>query len=323
MTLPSLPEIAALLACPRRRAPLERVGDHYRCTRSECAYCRERRFAIVRSWPILVNFDHSILAEDEVQARMAGSAIARPRPIGWRMRVAKAFSPSERISERNMARLHKLLSGSNPDPLLLVIGGGTMGSGTEPLYCDPSLRIVGTDIYGTSLTQFVSDGHQIPLADASVDAVLIQAVLEHVLTPWQVVEEIHRVLKKNGLVYAETPFLQQVHEGPYDFTRFTESGHRYLFKRFETIESGVAAGPGTQLLWSLTPVSGGLFHSGRIGSLVRTLFYWLCWIDRLIPAAYAIDSASAVYFMGRRSEREITPHEMVTSYRGVQRPIER
>jgi len=57
---------------------------------------------------------------------------------------------------------------------------------------------------------------------------LVQAGLEHVRDLWQVVAEIHRVLKDDGLVYAETPFMQQVHEGPYDFTRFTESGHRYL-----------------------------------------------------------------------------------------------
>ncbi|CAH2407660.1 hypothetical protein MES5069_620012 [Mesorhizobium escarrei] len=32
--------------------------------------------------------------------------------------------------------------------------------------------------------------------------------------------------------------MQQVHEGAYDFTRFTELGHRWLFRRFETISRG-------------------------------------------------------------------------------------
>ena len=36
---------------------------------------------------------------------------------------------------------------------------------------------------------------------------LVQAGLEHVRDPWQVVAEIHRVLKDDGLVYAETPFM--------------------------------------------------------------------------------------------------------------------
>ena len=87
------------------------------------------------------------------------------------------------------------------------------------------------------------------------------------LEPGRWCAEIHRVLKPGGLVYAETPFMQQVHEGAYDFTRFTESGHRYLFARFDLIDSGVTAGAGTQLLWSLDYFVRGLFRSrdGRQG----------------------------------------------------------
>jgi ubiquinone/menaquinone biosynthesis C-methylase UbiE len=69
----------------------------------------------------------------------------------------------------------------------------------------------------------VADGHQLPIADGSVDGVWIQAVLEHVLDPSIVVQEIHRVLTPGGVVYAETPFMQPVHEGAYDFTRFSLS----------------------------------------------------------------------------------------------------
>src|SRR5205823_1246671 len=110
------------------------------------------------------------------------------------------------------------------NPTILVVGGGTVGSGTDALYRDPAVRLIAFDVYGSPMTQLIADGHQIPLRDESVDAVLVQAVLEHVLDPAKVVAEIHRVLRPNGIVYAETPFLQQVHEAAYDFTRFTESG---------------------------------------------------------------------------------------------------
>ena len=109
---------------------------------------------------------------------------------------------------------------------------------------DQAIRLIGFDIYCSTLTQFVADGHQIPLRDGSVDGVLVQAGLEHVLDPWRVVAEIHRVLKDDGLVYAETPFMQQVHEGPYDFTRFTESGHRYLFPQIRAHRLGPGARDG-------------------------------------------------------------------------------
>ena len=69
-------------------------------------------------------------------------------------------------------------------------------------------------------------------------------MLEHVLDPAQVVAEIHRVLGKDGVVFANTPFMQQVHEGAYDFTRFTLSGHRWLFRNFDLLEAGTSAGVG-------------------------------------------------------------------------------
>ena len=58
---------------------------------------------------------------------------------------------------------------------------------------------------------------------------------------------MYRVLKYDGLVYAETPFMQQVHMGKYDFHRFTHLGHRRLFRDFSQIESGVMCGLGMAL----------------------------------------------------------------------------
>jgi SAM-dependent methyltransferase len=147
------------------------------------------------------------------------------------------------------------------------------------------------------MVQFIAGAHQILLADKSVDAVVIQAVLEHVLDPDQVVREIHRVLRESGIVYAETPLLQQVHAGAYDFTRYTSSGHRYLFRSFEEIAAAPAAGSGTQLLWSVDHLVRGLMRSELVGKLARVPFFWLRYLDRLIPTAFAMDNASAYYFL--------------------------
>ena len=119
------------------------------------------------------------------------------------------------------------LKEDNKRPRILVIGGAR-GSGADELYEDISIDLVGTDIYPSTNTKIVADGHQLPFIDASFDGVWIQAVLEHVLDPPIVAAEIYRVLKPGGLVYADTPFMQQVHEGAYDFTRYTVSGHRWL-----------------------------------------------------------------------------------------------
>ena len=93
--------------------------------------------------------------------------------------------------------------------MVLLIGSGSIGSGLKNLYNDDSIKLIAFDIYPNNKIQFIADGHNIPLKDCSVDGVIIQAVLEHVLDPKIVVEEIYRVLKKDGVVYAETPFLQE------------------------------------------------------------------------------------------------------------------
>lgn len=309
MTLIALDSFADALACPRCKSELARKDEGYTCAGEQCG----QHFDVVDGQPVLVDFDDSILARDDIKRGAAESLIERGNG-GTKRRVLQALLPANRVAATNADRfLH--LAGATAR--ILIIGGGSRGEGTDQLYAEGGPEIIAFDIYRSDLTQFIADAHRIPLADASVDAVWIQAVLEHVLDPWRVAEEIHRVLKPAGIVYAETPFMQQVHEGAFDFTRFTESGHRWLFRRFEEIDSGVVLGTASQLLWSIDHVVRGVFRSVTAGVIAKTLFFWLGYLDRLIPRAYASDGASAVYFLGRKSETAIGPKDMVAFYKGA------
>ena len=211
------------------------------------------------------------------------------------------------------------MKGRAAHPVVLVVGGAVVGFGASPLYEDASVSVVGSDIYRSDLTHLVADGHQLPFVDCSFDGVWIQAVLEHVVEPRQVVDEIHRVLADGGYVYAETPFMQQVHEGAFDFTRFTPSGHRWLFRRFEEVSSGVTRGPATVLIWSIRYLVASLFRSQRVGNAVAALFFWLEYLDHLVSPSFAMDGPSGVFFLGRRSEHPLRPRDIVATYRGAQR----
>jgi SAM-dependent methyltransferase len=316
-------DYASLLACPRCRSRVVEADGGFGCTSPACALSEPRAFPVVGRWPVFVDFDRSILRRDDVESGPRTSVPSLTAGRRWSIERLPAWlrplwKPRNRVAARNVELLLSLLPG--PSPLVLVVGGGTMGNGVEALYADRRVRVLGFDVYASPLTHFIADAHQIPLASGSVDAVLVQAVLEHVLDPGQVVGEIHRVLRRGGLVYAETPFLQQVHAGPYDFSRYTSSGHRYLFRAFEEISAGPVAGAGTQLLWSVDHVVRGVLRSELAGKLTRGLVFWLQYLDHVIPTAYAMDSASACYFLGRRAERELSPHDIVSYYRGAQRP---
>lgn len=273
----------------------------------------------IGQWPVYVDFEASVLDRERLFATAGASAVSRGAGLRGRVRRAiRRLTAPEEVSCTNTARLVELVTREHPAPAVLVIGGGEVGLGAEQLYSDPRVRLLAFDIYAGPNVQFVADAHKIPLGDGCVDAVLAQAVLEHVLDPWRVAAEIHRVLRPGGILYAETPFLQQVHEGAYDFTRFTESGHRWLFRNFSRIDSGVTTGPGVQFIWTVGTLAQGLFRSSAIKQLAMLAVFWTKYLDRFIPLGYRVDGACGVYFLGRRSEAPIAAGEMPGQYRGAQ-----
>ncbi|MCG8455252.1 MAG: methyltransferase domain-containing protein, partial [Holophagales bacterium] len=85
----------------------------------------------------------------------------------------------------------------------------------------------------------------LPYADGAVDAIHVEAVLEHLEFPGRAVAEMFRVLRSGGEIFAATPFLQGFHGYPSHYQNFTRVGHDRLFERagFEVVISGACVGP--------------------------------------------------------------------------------
>ena len=91
------------------------------------------------------------------------------------------------------------------------------------------------DVYG--------DAQALPVANGSVDAVLLMDVLEHLPRPEACLEEIGRVLRPGGCCVVQVPFLYPIHDAPLDFHRWTrhgldETGHQYDFTIREFHQTG-------------------------------------------------------------------------------------
>lgn len=119
------------------------------------------------------------------------------------------------------------------------------------------------------------------------------------------------------------PFLQRVHEGAYDFTRYTLSGHRRLMNGFGEIDSGPVAGPGTSLAWAIEGFVVALSRNERVKLVLRTLvrcsFFWLSRLDRWIAhRPEALDSASCTYFLGQKKSEKVSDKKIIDGYRGGQ-----
>jgi SAM-dependent methyltransferase len=241
-----------------------------------------------------------------------------------RLWLSRLPSPSVNLSAvRCFETMKRRLLERTAAPVVLLVGGGIRGKGMSALTGEPAIRLINVDPSPNSTASVFCDAHDLPFRDGSVDAVVAQAVLEHVADPWRCVEEIHRVLKPDGIVYAETPFMQEVHLHGYDFTRFSHMGHRRLFRRFAEIESGAVAGPGTTLAWAWRYFLASWTRSRRLAKALALLGRITAFVFELTDHIAgqrpgALDAASCIFFLGTRSDAVVSDRELIAGYRGIQ-----
>lgn len=106
----------------------------------------------------------------------------------------------------------------------------------------------------------VGDIQALPLPDASEEAIICNAVFEHVENPFKAASELYRVLKPGGRAFVYVPFLYyyHAHEGYYgDYWRYTPDSIQLLFAPFAVREIQSVRGA-IETLVRLTPL-------GRVG----------------------------------------------------------
>lgn len=128
-----------------------------------------------------------------------------------------------------------------------------------------------------------ADVTKTPLKPESVDCILCTEVLEHLKNPQACVDEIHRLLRNDGLVFASAPFFYPVHADPYDFQRFTEDGLHHLFREFKSVEihrmGGYFGVLGLLCELGISGEDGKTFASKFIRWGLKWLSRWLCSLD--------------------------------------------
>ena len=282
-------------------------------------------FPIINGTPILISEAKSIFSFADFEAGGVTTMDLRAEtgrvstPIQKLKQALRKLVPPKSRSVSDFpadAALRQVLT-DDPSARVLVVGAGD-----DRFDAPQGTNVVYSDVALAPDTQLIADAHDIPFANGTFDAVFAIAVLEHVADPYRCVAEFQRVLRPRGLIYAATPFLQQVHMGEYDFTRFTALGHRRLFRWFDEIRSGVANGPGMVVTWGLEYFLTSFSESHRTRSALANfsrLIGWpfLLWDGLLAKKAGAYDCASGYYFFGRLRDTPVHDRDIVAAYRGL------
>jgi ubiquinone/menaquinone biosynthesis C-methylase UbiE/uncharacterized protein YbaR (Trm112 family) len=120
----------------------------------------------------------------------------------------------------------------------------------------------------------VADAHELPFKDGSLDGVIIKNVFEHLKDPARVRDELRRVVKNGGRIYAKVPFMQPFHAVPDDYQRYSINGLHEFFKDFNVLEEGISVGPSSALAWFLQEYLAILFsfNSDKAYKIGRSAF---------------------------------------------------
>lgn len=306
------------LICPVCKSELQTGEQRFDCVNPACA----RSFPIVGAVPVLIDESNSLFKiEDFVRER---ETTYKTETAHWKRKIRRMLPDISKNykAAANFKKFAEIINVKTKNPKILIVGGAVAGKGLKIDALFERAEIVESDVAFGVRTNLIADAHDLPFQANTFDGIIAQAVLEHVLDPWRCAAEIHRVLKSGGVVYAETPFMQQVHAGRFDFTRFTHLGHRRLFRGFREIDSGAACGAGMTLAWSWAY----FLHSfcrtknaAQIAFAAASLTaFWLKYFDYFtIDRQGTFDAASGYYFLGEKSESVLSDQELIADYKGL------
>lgn len=300
-------ELSELLRCPVCYKKLNRASEkELVCVNNSCG----KRFPIADGVPVLFREATSLFhADTTVCGAMGNGRRSFPKRIALFLDRILPTLTHNRKAARNFRKLKELLLGRAAFAQVLVVGCGQReGAGLWEILSSPSISCLQTDVVWGESVSVVCDCHSLPFADGSFDAVVAQAVLEHVVDPACCVQELLRVLKEGGYLYGELPFMQQVHLDRYDFTRYSRQGMRLLFRRFEELDCSMLLGPATALGWSVQyfflSFTGHPAMRNCIRALTRMLFFWLKYFDFFLEkSSTGNEAASGFYFLGRKNKQ--------------------
>tara|TARA_B110000483_G_C17786944_1_gene385947 strand:+ start:43 stop:486 length:444 start_codon:yes stop_codon:yes gene_type:complete len=132
-----------------------------------------------------------------------------------RLFLVKTIYADTNKSYHISSEINKLLKQYDDKTFVLNIG-----SGKKRL----AAHVKNLDIIDDLNVDYVCSADNIPIESNSVDLIITQEAFEHIPNSTEAIKECYRILKNDGKIYFQVPFIVCYHLSPTDFYRFTKEG---------------------------------------------------------------------------------------------------
>jgi SAM-dependent methyltransferase len=140
------------------------------------------------------------------------------------------FQPDRILLKEQVCHFAKYIKGK-----CLDIGAGSFSRYEELFQCKDYIKM---DIFPGKNVDVIGRAEAIPFEDDIFDSIVCTQVFEHLKNPFGSAVEFFRVLKKGGVVLLTVPQINELHEEPDDYFRYTKYGIEEIFREagFKIIE---------------------------------------------------------------------------------------
>ena len=160
---------------------------------------------------------------------------------------------------------------------------------------------LNVDIVAKDNVDLVCDLHDLPDELGPFDAVVCNAVLQYCRDPWHVARRLHAVLKTDGLIFVDAPWVQPYCPDTPDLFRFSEDALRAIFSDFEIIESGPSINSGCALRMLGEHIAQNATSSKYVNAALSTMVSGLLYPIAGFRTAREPWTAGAVYLIARKT----------------------